>query len=65
MHDASFRAQLVARRTYCRPTQDGYESWEQVVHRVKMHQKWLWERALGRPLNLMEDCELDELAVLM
>ena len=65
MNDASFRAQLVARRTYCRPTQDGHESWEQVVNRVKMHQKWLWERALGRPLSLPEDTELDRLALLM
>lgn len=45
----STRAQVITRRTYCRPTNDEgteFETWEQVISRVIKHQKWLWERAL-------------------
>lgn len=50
---ASTRAEIITRRTYCRPTNEEgteFESWEQVVARVVMHQKWLWERALTHKL---------------
>ncbi len=66
MKDASFRAKLVARRTYCRPKEDGtYETWEEVCDRVTAHQRWLWERALGRDLNVDEEGELYELRQFM
>lgn len=54
----STRAEIITRRTYCRPLEDGtFENWEQVVDRVIGHQQWLWERALthqelpGMPLR--------------
>jgi ribonucleoside-triphosphate reductase len=53
-----------ALRTYHRPVKEGetlLESWSQVVERVISHQKWLWERALGRSLNEKEEDELEEL----
>lgn len=58
------RAMATALRTYHRPIREGdsmLESWEQVVERVVGHQRWLWERALGRPLNEREEDELDDL----
>lgn len=58
------RAMATALRTYHRPIREGdpmLESWEQVVERVVGHQRWLWERSLGRPLNEREEDELDEL----
>ena len=48
MHPST-RAQIVTRRTYCRPKNDEgtvFESWEEVIDRVITHQRWLWERAL-------------------
>ena len=49
------RAEIVARRTYMRPLNDEgtvFEPWKDVAHRVTwIHQKWLWERAIGRSLN--------------
>lgn len=45
----STRAEIITRRSYCRPLNDEgttFESWEQVVERVINHQRWLWERAL-------------------
>jgi len=45
----STRAQVVTRRTYCRPkNEEGteFETWEEVISRVISHQRWLWERAL-------------------
>jgi len=65
MQDASFRAQLVARRTYCRPTEGGHESWEDVVARVATHQVWLWERALDRRLLPHEFEEMEDLVHMM
>lgn len=44
----SVRAEIVTRRTYCRPmtvAEDMYEEWDDVVTRVVDHQRWLWERA--------------------
>ena len=63
----SVRAEIITRRTYCRPkdkTEKNFETWEEVVDRVIRHQKWLWDRALGKtkgPLKL----ELEELRQLM
>lgn len=62
------RAMATALRTYHRPIHEGetlLESWEQVVERVVSHQRWLWERALGRSLNEREDDELEELRTLI
>lgn len=52
-----------ALRTYHRPIQDGdsrLENWNQVVDRVIGHQRWLWERSLGRSLNEREEHELEQ-----
>lgn len=58
------RAMATALRTYHRQIKEGdplLESWDQVVERVVCHQRWLWERALGRSLNEREDDELEEM----
>ncbi len=58
------RAMATALRTYHRPVKEGdsqLETWDQVVDRVVSHQRWLWERALGRGLNEKEEDELDDL----
>lgn len=65
MHNASFRAQLVANRTYCRDLGNRKETWVEVCERVSNHQRWLWERALGRDLNEEENNEIVELFDLM
>jgi len=45
----STRAELITRRTYNRPLEDGsFETWKDTVNRVIMHQQWLWQRANGR-----------------
>lgn len=55
----AFRGSIVARRTYQRPKQrGGFESWNELVDRVINHQKYLWERQLGRNLNQKERSEL-------
>ena len=62
------RAVATALRSYHRPVREGdtmLESWTQVVDRVVGHQRWLWERALGRCLNDREDDELEELRTLI
>lgn len=62
------RAIATAMRTYHRPIKEGetlLESWEQVVDRVVGHQRWLWERALGRSLNEREVHELEEVRQLV
>lgn len=62
------RAMATALRTYHRPVREGatlLESWDQVVERVVGHQRWLWERALGRSLNEREDDELEEMRYLI
>jgi len=66
----SVRAQVITRRTYNRPTETGYETWEDTVDRVIRHQGWLWDRALGKPFPEGTDyqaiCpELEELRQLM
>ena len=48
-HEVSARAEIITRRTYCRPLNDEgteFETWEEVIDRVIRHQRWLWERAL-------------------
>ena len=60
-HQPSLRAQLITRRTYNRPKDDGsYETWEETVDRVINHQRWLWKRE-GEP----NEEELEELRQLM
>lgn len=57
------RALATSLRTYHRPVKEGddrLESWNQVVERVIQHQRWLWERALGRSLIEREEHELEE-----
>ncbi|MFQ5728986.1 MAG: ribonucleoside-triphosphate reductase, adenosylcobalamin-dependent [Waddliaceae bacterium] len=63
MEKPTARAMATALRTYHRPIREGettLESWEHVVERVISHQRWLWERALGRKLNNAENGELEE-----
>jgi ribonucleoside-triphosphate reductase len=58
----SARAATIIRRTYARPTEGGFESWDDIVGRVVGHQRWLWQRALGdKPLTAMQEGELEEL----
>ena len=62
----SVRAQVITRRTYNRPTDSGYETWEQTVDRVIQHQHWLWTRAAGEVAGYGGiDDELSELRQLM
>lgn len=62
----STRAQIVTRRTYNRPKEEGgFESWEETVDRVIDHQKWLWERAKKSQLTNSEHGELADLRKLM
>lgn len=63
MSKPTARAMATSLRTYHRPIEENgsaLESWDQVVERVISHQKWLWERALGRVLNERESDELEE-----
>ena len=58
------RSEIVHRRTYSRPIDEDrgvFETLEQTTQRIIDHQQWLWERALGRPINLEEQEELDDL----
>lgn len=62
----STRANVVTRRTYNRPKEDGtFETWEETVDRVIEHQQWLWERAKANTLDMSEIVELDKLRTLM
>ena len=63
MTKPSVRAQVITRRTYNRPTETGYETWEETVDRVIQHQKWLWLRSLTSDtgVNLYELEELRQL----
>jgi adenosylcobalamin-dependent ribonucleoside-triphosphate reductase len=64
------RAAFVTRRTYNRPIDQHdsgaeiFETWEQTIDRTIEHQRWLWERQLGRTLNTEEKDELEELRAL-
>jgi hypothetical protein len=67
MSNQSVRAQIVERRTYLRPLDANgttFETPEQAWRRVINHQHWLWERAKGEPLDMMELAELEELYAL-
>jgi hypothetical protein len=60
----SVRAQVIERRTYLRPLDENgtvFETPEQAWRRVIDHQKWLWERAQGQELDLVQKAELEEL----
>jgi len=62
------RSDVVVRRTYARPTNDEgttFESWSDISWRVHSHQRWLWERAKGAPLDVGEEAELEEFTQLM
>src|SRR6056300_638325 len=61
----STRAEILTRRTYCRPKGNSFETWEDVVARVTEHQEWLWTRAKDDALNTSEKEELEDLRVLM
>jgi len=62
----STRANVVTRRTYNRPKDDGtFETWSETVGRVVTHQQWLWERAKGSPLDSVQVEELEALRNLM
>lgn len=68
MSQPSLRAQVITRRTYNRPLNESgteFESWAETVQRVINHQKWLWERAVARPLNKVEFDELNDLHLMM
>lgn len=64
----SIRARIVERRTYLRPKdEDGkrFETPAEAKERGIAHQRWLWEKALKRPLNAAEEAELAELRQFM
>lgn len=64
----STRARIVERRTYLRPlNEEGtvFETPEMMLDRVVSHQRWLWERQIGRSLNALEEAELFMLRKLM
>ena len=68
MKHMSPRAQAICRRSYNRPLNEGetkFEVWNDTVDRVIEHQRWLWERAKGEPLDRWEEGELEELRYLM
>ncbi len=62
------RAEVVTRRTYARPKEDGtFETWEDTTDRVIQHQVWLWNRALpeNEPNTRMVVDELEQFRQLM
>jgi ribonucleoside-triphosphate reductase len=64
----SARAAIVERRTYLRPlNEEGtvFETPEAMVDRVIGHQRWLWEKQVGRALKPHEEAELEELRALI
>lgn len=62
----SIRAEVTTRRTYNRPKGDRFETWDETIHRVIGHQRWLWQRALGnRHWMERHEEELEELRSLM
>lgn len=68
MIEPSTRANVITRRTYCRPLDEAgkvFETWAETVSRVIGHQQWLWERAAGRELLDTEYQELYDLEQLM
>jgi len=66
MDHNKIRGELVYRRTYSRPFDNGeFEEWEDTVARVIGHQRWLWERAAKHDLSSSETEELLELQDLL
>ena len=68
LNKPSVRAEIITRRTYNRPLNNEgtiFETWEETVRRVISHQKWLWERMLGREITNDEQQELYDLEDLM
>lgn len=64
----STRARIVEARSYLRPLDEEgtvLETPDQAIDRVITHQRWLWERQLGRPLNVVEEFELTNLRELL
>lgn len=64
----SARAEIITRRTYCRPLNEAgtkFETWSNVIDRVLRHQHWLWTRAQEIELTLEQNKELIELGDLM
>lgn len=63
----SVRADVITRRTYSRPYEDGtFETWDQTIARVIGHQEWLWVRARnGVKLKPSQLEELEQLRALM
>lgn len=60
------RSEVVIRRTYSRPKDDGtFESWDETVDRVIRHQNWLWTRAKGSDLSAPQLDELEQFKQLM
>ena len=62
------RGETVYRRTYSRPLNDEgtkFEEWEDTIHRVIEHQRWLWERAKDSGLDETEFTELEGLRILL
>lgn len=66
--EQSVRSKIVTQRTYARPVKGSLaessevlETWEQIINRVIEHQLWLWQRAKGRTLSLLQMEELEEL----
>jgi len=64
LQSMSARALAVAMRTYSRPigdSEDQFETIPDIIDRVIAHQRWLWERAKGKPLTATENKELEQL----
>jgi ribonucleoside-triphosphate reductase len=60
------RAEVVTRRTYARPKEDGsFESWLETTDRVIGHQEWLWARAKKDNIDNNQYKELQDFRQLM
>ena len=60
----SARAEILLRRTYCRPkNEEGteFETFSEVLDRVIQQQRWLWQEAQGDDLSTAQEEELAEL----
>lgn len=69
-NNQSIRAKLVEHRTYLRPINEeigveGLESPSAALNRQINHQRYLWEKAQGTPLDLTQEAELSELRDLL
>lgn len=63
---SSIRSELVYRRTYSRPKENGtFETFDETIDRVIVHQKFLWNRAKRSRLSDRELAELEEFRNLM